>query len=208
MNAPTSPEGAGDDAASWQRVFASAGQLDVLAANLEDWAPVPAAEATWLTHTELPAGWQTIPTIENTPVPLRVVAAEDGAGWAASQVLSAFRFTGSPSPDLLYDNNGRALRALSARGIRTHFMILPEWPGLAAVSSDGWVEVNGHHVHFRYRAYLRGSDQPHHGLLLEEISATDWQVYLRLGKDLGALAGTASASLLFPDARREADHAR
>jgi hypothetical protein len=116
MTYPSESEPTTPDGDTWQRFFASSGVLDQLAASVEHWAALTAEEATWLTHTALPDGWQTIPIAEGGPVPLRVaaVAADARARWTACQALSAFRFTGFPSPDLLYDNNDRALRAVAA----------------------------------------------------------------------------------------------
>lgn len=193
MNTSRSSDGSAPHAQGWDRVLTSAGQLGGLAAEVDHWEPLPASEATWLTHTALPNRWQTVATVDGIPSLLRVaaVAAENGSGWAACQVLSAFRFTGSPAADVLYDTNDRALRALSAAGIHTHPVILPRWPGLAGVNSDGLVDVDGHSLRVHYRRYVRGSDHPHDGLLVEEVTAVDWQAFFRLGTDLGVLTSAA-----------------
>jgi len=193
MTASSSADGADPNTQAWKRILASAGQPSVLAADVDDWEPLPASEATWLTRTPLPDGWQTIATADDSAVPLRVAGfvADGGSGWAARQALSAFRFTGWPAPDVLYSNNDRALRALSAAQIRTDYVILPEWPGLAGVDSEGFVETDGHLFRVCYRTYVRGSDQPHQGLVVEEISAVDWQALFRFGSGLGAMTRAA-----------------
>jgi hypothetical protein len=110
--------------------------------------------------------------------------------------LSAFRFTGDPPTDLLYDNNDRALRALFAGGIRTDAIVLPKQHGLAGVRSSGLVEIGNDRLRVRYSTYLRGSNEPLQGLLVEEISATTAEAYIRLGKELGALSSTTEKAFM------------
>jgi hypothetical protein len=61
MTEPNISERDGRDAEAWRRVLSSAALLDVVAAAVQDWTPVSAVDAAWLTHTALPAGWRVIP---------------------------------------------------------------------------------------------------------------------------------------------------
>jgi len=110
--------------------------------------------------------------------------------------LSAFCFTGSPPPDLLYDNSDRALRAFGAAGIRTDPIVLPRRLGLAGVRSSGHVEVDGHRLWVRYSTYLRDSTDALQGLLVEEICAVTADAYFRLGTDIGALSSATQAAFI------------
>ena len=192
MTEPNTPvEEAHHDIDAWRRILAAPTVLDVLAGHVEDWAPVPTRSAGWLTRTSLPAGWFTIPVAENSSVPLRVaVLAVDGQpGLAACHSLSAFRFTGAPAKAVLYENSDRALRAFAAEGVRTVPMILPERQGLGAVRSAGYLEVDGYRLWVRYSTFLSGSDEPLQGLVVEEIVVVRAELYLQMGKDVGALSG-------------------
>jgi hypothetical protein len=55
MTEPNSPTGqAHHDVDAWRRILAAPTVLDVLAGHVDDWAPVPAESAGWLTRTALP----------------------------------------------------------------------------------------------------------------------------------------------------------
>lgn len=194
MTDPTELGGQARDASVWQRVLSSAA-LDAIAAGVQDWKAVHPLAAVWLTGTALPAGWQRLTVADDAEVPLRVAAVradEPAQTWAACQALSAFRFTGTPSPELLYANSDHALQTFGAVGIRTDPIVLPERSDIAAVRSSGYLEADGQRLWVRYSTYLRGSDDPLHGLVVEEIVATTAESYLRLGHDIGALTRSAS----------------
>jgi hypothetical protein len=82
-------------------------------------------------------------------------------------------------------------RAFAAGGIRTDAIILPDRHGLAGVRSSGVIEIGSDVLHVQYSAYLRGSDEPLQGLLVEEMSAVAAEEFLRLGSALGRLTSTA-----------------
>lgn len=193
----THPHGAGPqhDLATWQRILSATAVLDVLAAAVEDWAPLPSPEAGWLVHTEIPEGWRTIPMTDDTQTPLRVVAmpAEGRRAWVACQSLSAFRFTGVPAPSLLYGNSSRVLEETAALRVKTDPVVLPEGRGLAGVRTEGYVHVDGRDFWVRYSTYLRGSDTEMDGLVVEEIMAASAESVLRIHGtgDLSAAARDA-----------------
>lgn len=149
------------------------------------------SDAQWLTDTALPAGWQTIPLMPDASVPMQRVAARPvngETGVAACQALSVFQFTGLPSPDLLYDNSDRALHNLAAEGIRSDPLVLSERSDVTGVRSSRYVDVNGAQLWVRYSTYCRGSNHPHEGLVVEEVSAVPATLVTQYGKEIGALS--------------------
>lgn len=180
----------------WQRLLTSSPLLDLLAAAVDDWRPLPATEAAWLTDTAIPEGWQRIPVAESAAVPLRIVGITSAQGntWAASQALSAFRFTGLPTSELLYTNADLGLREWHAEGIRSDPVDLPA--GLEAVGarSSGHITVAGRTLRVRSSTYLHGSSESGHGLVVEEITIVDTEEIRHLGQPIGLLAQTAKST--------------
>ena len=207
-------DGLSGDGQSWQRSLSGSPLLDALAAAVDGWEQLQAAEADWLTHTELPAGWELIPVAEDSPTPLRVatIALDGHPGWVACQALSAFRFTGAPTPELLRDNAEHSLRQWRAKGINTARLVMPDWPGVVGVRSDGSVMTTEGRLWVRYSTYLRGSTEPGQGLVVQEVLIADGEafrppgpVFDRLGKDFGVLTGATEAAFLTRIGATDAD---
>src|SRR5689334_18806784 len=107
------------DQSPWGRVLVESSLLDLVATQVDGWTPIPAADASWLTDTPVPDGWQRLRVADDAATPLRVVATtvEGHPGWAALQTLSAYRFTGLLDLDLLMAGADKGLRAWNAEGI-------------------------------------------------------------------------------------------
>lgn len=196
MNVTETSGGIRDD--GWQRLLTSSPLLDLLAGSADDWHPVPTAEATWLTDTPLPEGWQTFPLATRDAAPLRVIGitSANKDTWAASQALSAFRFTGTPAPELLYDNADLALRQWHAEGVRSDPVHLPAELGVAGVRSSGHITVAGRTLRVRCSTYLHGSTESGQGLVFEEMTVVDVDEIRRLGQAIGLLAQAAKSAFI------------
>lgn len=182
----------------WDRVLVESSLLDFISAQVEGWAPLPAAEAVWLTDTPIPDGWQTLPVADAAATPLRIVGAavEGRPGWAGLQALSAFRFTGVPDPDELITYVDRGLRDWNAKGIRTSEMVLPKLPGVWGVRASGYIAVSDESLWVEYCTQLRGSMEPQQGLVVEQIFAAAAGPRMRLGSAIGVLAAAASDAFI------------
>lgn len=181
--------------ARWQQLLSgSSPLLDVLAAEVDEWEPVPAGEASWLTHTELPSGWQVIQVADDSSAPLRVAgtAIGDRPGWVACQALSAIRFNGTPSRRLLLDHADRALKEWGAQGIRTD-LVLPETRGAEGVRSTGYIAADNQQFWVRHSTYLIASTNLEQGLVVEEIIAADGAVFRPPGPVYGELSAAFGA---------------
>lgn len=186
------------DESPWGRVLVESSLLDFISAQVEGWAPLPAAEAVWLTDTPIPEGWQTLSDADAAATPLRVVGAtvEGWPGWAGLQALSAFRFTGVPDPDELITHVDRGLRDWNAEGIRTSEIVLPKLPGVWGVRASGYITASNESLWVEYCTHLRGSTEPGKGLVVEQIFAAAAGPRMRLGSATGALAAAASDAFL------------
>jgi len=164
--------------------------LNLIAAQVSGWTPLSRADAVWLTDTPIPNGWRTLAVADGAPTPLRVVgtAAEEHPGWAGLQALSAFRFTGTPDPELLMTNADKGLREWNAEGIRTDAMVLPKLPGVCGVRASGFITASNQSLWVRYHTYMRSSAEPDQGLVVEQIFAAAAGARMRLGVGIGALA--------------------
>jgi len=175
---------------SWGRVLGESSLLDLIATQVHAWAPLPAAEASWLTDTPVPDGWHTLAVADGAATPLRMVgtAVAGYPGWAGLQALSVFRFTGTPDPDQLIPRADEGLWRWKAEGIRTDPVVLPHLPGVFGVRTDGYVTVDNQTVWVEYSTYVRGSAEPGQGLAVEQIFAAPAGPLMRLGVGIGALA--------------------
>lgn len=178
------------DQSLWGRVLGESSLLDLIATQVRGWAPLPTADASWLTDTPVPDGWHTLAVTEGVATPLRMVGTtvEGHPGWAGLQALSAFRFTGAPDPDQLITQADKGLRKWNAEGIRTDPVLLPHLPGVFGVRTDGYVTVDNQMVWVEYCTYVRGSAEPAQGLVVEQIFAAPAGPLMRLGAGIGALA--------------------
>ena len=178
------------DESPWGRVLVESSLLGLIASHVNGWTPLPAAEASWLTESPVPDGWQMLAVDTATATPLRVLATtvEGHPGLAGLQTLSAFRFTGAPDPDLLVANADKGLREWNADGIRTDPMVLPNLPGVCGVRASGFVTASNELLWVEYCTYVRGSTEPDQGLAVEQIFATAAGPRMRLGRGIGALA--------------------
>jgi hypothetical protein len=194
MNATETSGSIRDD--GWQRLLTSSPLLDLLAGAVDDWRSLPATEATWLTDTVIPEGWQTIPVAESDAVPLRVVGipSANQDAWAACQTLSAFRFTGEPPPELLYNNADLGLREWRAEGIHSDPVQFPAGLPAAGARSSGHVSVAGRALRVRCSTYQNGSTVSDQGLVVEEITVVDVEEIRRLGQAIGQLAQAAKSA--------------
>lgn len=178
------------DESPWGHVLSESSLLDLIADQVSGWAPLPTAEASWLTDTPIPDGWQTLAVADGSAIPLRIVGTtvEGHPGLAGLQALSAFRFTGAPDPDLLVAGADQGLRKWNAEGIRTDPLVLPKLPGVCGVRTNGYITVDDTVVWVEYCTYVRGSAEPDQGLAVEQIFAAPAGPLMRLGSGIGALA--------------------
>lgn len=178
------------DESAWGRVLAESSLLDLIASRVNGWTPLPAAEASWLTESPVPDGWQILAVDADAATPLRIVGTtvEGHPGLAGLQTLSAFRFTGAPNPDLLVANADKGLREWDADGIRADLVVLPNLPGVCGVRASGFVAAGNELLWVEYCTYVRGSTEPDQGLAVEQIFAAAAGQRMRLGRGIGALA--------------------
>ena len=186
------------DESPWGHVLVESSLLDLIAAHVNGWAPLPTAEASWLTDTPVPDGWRTLAVADGNETPLRVVATtvERRPGWAGLQALSGFHFTGVPDPDLLITNADKGLRDWNAEGIRTSEIVLPKLPGVCGVRASGYITVSNESLWVEYYTYLRGSMESGEGLAIEQIFAAAAGPRMRLGPGICALAAATNDAFI------------
>lgn len=182
----------------WGRVLVESSLLDLIAGRVRGWTPLSTTEAAWLTSTPVPDGWQTLEIAAGNATPQRVIGATVNGyhGWAGMQALSAFRFTGTPDPELLAVEADKGLRAWNADGIRTGVLVLPKLPGVSGVRTSGYVAANNQSVWVQYSTYLRGSTELDQGLVVEQVAAAAAEPRKLLGAQIGALAESARGAFL------------
>lgn len=110
------------------------------------------------------------------------------------------------------DSAEQSLREWRAKGINTNRLVLPDWPGVVGVRSDGSVITTEGRLWVRYSTYLRGSTEPAQGLVVQEILIADGEVFRppgpvfdRLGKDFGVLTDGTEAAFLTTIGATDAD---
>ncbi|OLP00993.1 hypothetical protein BVU76_17985 [Mycolicibacterium porcinum] len=186
------------DWSPWGRVLGESSLLDFISAQVRGWAPLPPAEASWLTDTPVPAGWRTLTIADGAATPLRVVGTtvEGRPGWAGLQALSAFRFTGVPDPAQLVTHADKGLRDWNAEGIRTSEIVLPKLPGVSGLRSSGYITMGNESLWVEYCTHLRGSAEPGQGLVVEQIFAAAAGPRMRLGPGIGALSTATSDAFI------------
>ncbi|WP_019971503.1 hypothetical protein [Mycobacterium sp. 141] len=186
------------DESPWGRVLVESSLLDLIAGQVDGWTPLPAVEASWLTDTPVPDGWETLAVADGAATPLRVVATtvEGHPGWSGLQTLSAFRFTGELDSDLLMAGAGKGLREWHADGIRVDAMVLPKLPGVFGVRASGYITADNQLLWVRYHTFVRGSTEPDQGLLVEQIDAAGAGPRMRLGPGFGTLSESVEGAFL------------
>jgi hypothetical protein len=173
--------------------------VDVVAGYVDDLAPIPADElAEWVAGLAVPAGWQVLP-LDASAAPLARIAVcgrQPEGGWDACDTVSVFRFTGFPPREVVEDNAECTLRDLGAgEGIHTT-VAPPPPPGIAAVRSDGYVDLAGKLTWAQYETYVAGSDQPGQGRLIQHSVFVDRGSFFRLGRDVGQFTGSIHDAFL------------
>lgn len=186
------------DQSPWGRVLVESSLLDLVAAQVEGWTPMSAVDASWLTDTPVPNGWQRLQVADDAAPPLRVVATtvEGHPGWAGLQTLSAFRFTGELDSDVLMAGADKGLRHWNAEGVRIDPMVLPNLPGLCGVRASGYIAVENQLVWVRHHTFVRGSAEPDQGLLVEQVDAAGAGPRMHLGPGFGALSQSVEGAFL------------
>lgn len=198
MGDTTSFGNRGGDQSPWGRVLVESSLLDRVAAHVDGWTPMPAADASWLTDSPVPDGWQRLEVADDAATPLRVVATtvEGHSGWAGLQTLSAFRFTGELDSDLLMAGADKGLQDWNAEGVRVDPMVLPKLPGVCGVRASGYIAVDNQLLWVRHHTFVRGSAEPDQGLLVEQIDAAAAGPRMRLGPGFGALSESVEGAFV------------
>jgi hypothetical protein len=97
----------------------------------------------------------------------RCAAPQSDGGWDGCETINAFRFTGIPDIDVVWDHADRPLRDLHAEAITTHTLIPPQLPGTTAVRSSGCFSAAGLWIWAQYSTFIAGSIRADQGQLIQ-----------------------------------------
>lgn len=183
-----------DRSPEWQRLQTVSTLVDVLVGDedITDLAPLTtgAGLPAWIGQLPVEPGWQVLTPRPGTRTALARVAVcgvRGDGGFDGTETLTVFAFTGVPCFPQMVRNAACALRDLDANDVTTRVLSVPPGPGRLAMRSSGVFTVAGRRIWGQCSFYSLGSDQPHHGRLIEHHLFIDAAQRDRLRGDIDAL---------------------
>ena len=159
-----------DEAHQWSKLATASSLTDAVARYVHDLARIPSHEAPeWLTALAMPKGWHLARFERGDMQPLRIAVYNPPPPGEAygCETLDIFRFTGTPSAEVVLQNVDCTLRDLHAEHIMTRRLATPPKPGVVAARSSGHFSTGGLRVWAQYSSYLAGSGTEIEGLLIQ-----------------------------------------
>jgi hypothetical protein len=163
-----------DDAAAIRerhRLLTAPSIAGVVTSHVEDLVELGAEDVPeWVTRLGVPPRW-CLARIEDGPIqPARITVCGQNPdyGWDGCETITAFRFTGTPPVNIVYDNADCTLRGLNGEDITTSVLVTQQQTtGAVAVRATGYFTAAQRRIWAQHSTYLTGSESPGAGLLIE-----------------------------------------